>query len=299
MHYYQFNIADYRKDTAHLKPIEHYIYRTLIDWYYLNESPIPLETHSVMRRLCLGSEDEANLLNVLSDFFKKTEEGWVHKRINQELTQYATKCETNRINGKQGGRPKKTQSVIFANPNESESNPNQEPITKEPVTINQEPREGKHAHAHVRDAAVLHNAQTHQSPPFNPSFSPTPGGIVCQQLKMLGIAAVNPSHPDLLNLLKEGTSVEEIVNCAYEAKEKGKTSFLYILSMVRGRRKEAADMIGTGLQGRMLNKRELLERSNHEAVADWVPEEFADLPQEELDKLGLTPRQLAGIGRMQ
>ncbi|MER2164727.1 MAG: DUF1376 domain-containing protein, partial [Psychrobacter alimentarius] len=35
MHYYSFNIADYKKDTAHLKPMEHYIYRSLIDLYYL------------------------------------------------------------------------------------------------------------------------------------------------------------------------------------------------------------------------------------------------------------------------
>ena len=37
MHYYKFNIADYRKDTGHLSTIEHGIYRQLIDWYYLDE----------------------------------------------------------------------------------------------------------------------------------------------------------------------------------------------------------------------------------------------------------------------
>lgn len=129
MHYYQFNIADYRKDTAHLKPIEHYIYRTLIDWYYLDETPIPKETQMVMRRLCLGTQEEPSLLNVLLDFFILTDSGWTHKRIEQDIVEYATKCEKNANNGKLGGRPKKTQSVIFANPNESESNPNQEPLT--------------------------------------------------------------------------------------------------------------------------------------------------------------------------
>ncbi|SDY38067.1 DUF1376 domain-containing protein [Nitrosomonas sp. Nm58] len=134
MHYYQFNIADYRKDTSHLSPIEHYIYRTLIDWYYLDESPIPKETQMVLRRLCLGTEHEPNLKNVLSDFFINTEFGWRHKRIEQEIIEYAAKCEKNANNGKKGGRPKKTQSVNCANPNESELNPNQKPITN-----NQEP----------------------------------------------------------------------------------------------------------------------------------------------------------------
>lgn len=145
MHYYQFNIADYRKDTVHLTPIEHYIYRQLIDWYYLDESPIPKETQSVSRRLCLVSENEESLLSVLNDFFEETENGWVHRRIESEIAAYHANKEKNRENGKKGGRPKKqqlketekpkeTQSVNLANPEESQKKPNQEPLTK-----NQEP----------------------------------------------------------------------------------------------------------------------------------------------------------------
>jgi uncharacterized protein YdaU (DUF1376 family) len=136
MHYYQFNIADYRKDTAHLNPTEHYIYRTLIDWYYLDEQLIPKETQSVMRRLRLVTEDEARLLkNVLSDFFCEESNGWRHKRIDADIEDFHCKCTKNKENGKKGGRPKstpepdKTQSVILGNPIESESNPNQEPLT--------------------------------------------------------------------------------------------------------------------------------------------------------------------------
>ena len=87
MHYYQFNIGDYRKDTAHLSPIEHYIYRQLIDWYYLDEKPIPKITQSVMRRLSLGSEHEPALNNVLQDFFVSTKDGWRHGRIDREIAQ--------------------------------------------------------------------------------------------------------------------------------------------------------------------------------------------------------------------
>ena len=136
MHYYLFNIADYRKDTSHLTPLEHHIYRTLIDWYYLDESPIPKDNRSVMRRLSLGSQSEARALqNVLNDFFIEKDDGFFHQRIDKDILEYHHKCEKNRENGKKGGRPKivdkphKTQSVNLANPLESESNPNQEPIT--------------------------------------------------------------------------------------------------------------------------------------------------------------------------
>ena len=129
MHYYQFNIADYRKDTTHLSRLEHYIYRDLIDWYYLDEAPIPLETQSVMRRLRLVTQEEAQALeNVLSDFFSK-EDGWRHSRIDQDIVEYHAMLEKNRINGKLGGRPKKTQSVSSGMPDETHSKGNQEPIT--------------------------------------------------------------------------------------------------------------------------------------------------------------------------
>lgn len=129
MHYYQFNIADYRKDTAHLTPLEHYIYRSLIDWYYLDETPIPSETQVVIRRLCLGSDMVSLLNNVLSDFFQNTEKGYIHKRIEVEIAEYHEMAQKNRNNGKLGGRPRKTQSVISGNPKLTQINPNQELLT--------------------------------------------------------------------------------------------------------------------------------------------------------------------------
>jgi uncharacterized protein YdaU (DUF1376 family) len=129
MHYYKFNIADYRKDTGHLSTVEHSIYRQLIDWYYLDEKPIPLETQVVMRRLSLGSEHEPALQNVLADFFVETENGYTQSRIDMEINDYHGQSAKNKTNGMLGGRPKKTQSVILANPDESQINPNHKPLT--------------------------------------------------------------------------------------------------------------------------------------------------------------------------
>jgi uncharacterized protein YdaU (DUF1376 family) len=129
MHYYKFNIADYRKDTGHLSTIEHGIYRQLIDWYYLDEQPIPAETQMVSRRLRLGSEELTFLENVLSDFFVLDKSGYKHKRIEVEIKDYHEQAEKNQRNGKLGGRPKKTQSVISGIPDDSQNNLNHKPLT--------------------------------------------------------------------------------------------------------------------------------------------------------------------------
>jgi len=99
MHYYKFNIADYRKDTGHLSTIEHGIYRQLIDWYYLDEQPIPEETQVVIRRLRLGSDEVKFLENVLSDFFVLGKTGYMHKRIEVEIKDYQEQVEKNKNNG--------------------------------------------------------------------------------------------------------------------------------------------------------------------------------------------------------
>lgn len=147
MHYYQFNIADYRKDTTHLSRIEHSIYRDLIDWYYLDEKPIPLETQVVTRRLRLDTEEEATALkNVLSDFFVEAD-GWRHHRIDQDILAYHEMVEKNKTNGKLGGRPKKTQPVPSGMPDETQLKANQEPITN-----NHKPVESKAIRAPRFDA---------------------------------------------------------------------------------------------------------------------------------------------------
>ena len=146
MHYYKFNIADYRKDTAHLSRLEHGIYRDLIDWYYLEETPIPKKTQTVLRRLRLATEEEKQALeNVLEDFFTLEDDGFKHARIEEEIAEYQEKSKTNKANGKKGGRPKKkkpeeteknpngfdsdSENKPNANQNESEQNPNHKPLT--------------------------------------------------------------------------------------------------------------------------------------------------------------------------
>jgi len=68
MYYYKFNIADWHLATSHLSLEEEAIYFRLINYYYDTESPIPVETQSVIRRLRLGSNSEIVGI-ILKEFF--------------------------------------------------------------------------------------------------------------------------------------------------------------------------------------------------------------------------------------
>lgn len=136
MHYYQFNIGDYKSHTDYLSPMEDLAYRRMLDWCYLHEKPLPLSPQEIARKIGLRDcADEISL--VLCDFFEKNEDGYTNQRVSEEISAYKSKAESARINGKKGGRPrkktevepKKTQSVNLGNPAESESKANHKPIT--------------------------------------------------------------------------------------------------------------------------------------------------------------------------
>ncbi len=77
LHYYNFNIGDYRRDTFHLTLLEHGVYRQLIDTYYLNERPLSADTAIVMRTHSARTKDEkAAVLWLGETFFFYTRGGW-------------------------------------------------------------------------------------------------------------------------------------------------------------------------------------------------------------------------------
>lgn len=140
MNYYCFHIGDYRRDTTHLSMLEHGAYRQLLDWYYLDEKPIPKETEVVFRRLSARTEEERKAIEiVLAEMFELTDEGYVQPRAMREVLRYHARAERARAAGKLGGRPKKTEVVSSglsketdAKANQQPTTNNQEPLTKEP-----------------------------------------------------------------------------------------------------------------------------------------------------------------------
>ena len=137
MHYYKFNIKDWTRSTAHLSIEEEGVYRRLIDHYYESEMPIPKETKWVIRRLRLGSHEDA-LRIVLEEFFDLKDDGYHHDRCEKDLALYRAKADVNRENGKRGGRPKKPTE----NPEGFEKYPTDN-LNHKPITKNQETQDSK------------------------------------------------------------------------------------------------------------------------------------------------------------
>lgn len=97
MFHYQFNIGDYRAHTPHLTPIEHYIYRSLIDWYYLSEQPMKDDVEQIARLLLLKSDEDIQALSkVLNEFFTLKRGAYHHSRINQEVKNYRYRHRNNK-----------------------------------------------------------------------------------------------------------------------------------------------------------------------------------------------------------
>ena len=132
MHYYQKNIGDYRRDTMNLSLLEHGVYMTLIDHYTLNEELISLDHLEVCWTIGARTDNEKTAVClILSKFFIKTDEGYRHKRCDEEIAKYHAKSDIARVNAN-----KRWDSNAKAMPTHSKSNANHKPITKnqEPLT---------------------------------------------------------------------------------------------------------------------------------------------------------------------
>ena len=125
MNYYKRNMGDYARDTGHLSLAEDGAYNRMLDFYYASEKPLPKERAEIYRRVRARSKaDQAAVDTCLRDFFEQRDDGWHHKRCDEEIAVMQHKADTNRENGKSGGRPKKkpsdnpqkTHSVSSGNP---------------------------------------------------------------------------------------------------------------------------------------------------------------------------------------
>lgn len=94
MNYYPFHIGDYIAATRHLSWDEDAAYRRLLDWCYANEKPLPLDEDRVCRLVVATSDAQRHAVtSVLSEFFVRTDDGWRHTRVDQELAAMQEKKE--------------------------------------------------------------------------------------------------------------------------------------------------------------------------------------------------------------
>jgi uncharacterized protein YdaU (DUF1376 family) len=129
MHYYQFNIGDYKSHTEHLSEMEDLTYRRLLDWYYLHETPIPLDLNETARQIRMRSHSDCITL-VLQEYFERTEDGWIHHRANAEILKAGDKSQKASESAKARWNKAKDANAL---PTQSESNAthNTEHITQD------------------------------------------------------------------------------------------------------------------------------------------------------------------------
>lgn len=97
MNYYPFHIGDYASATRHLSWDEDCAYRRLLDAYYTSEKPLPLEQRSVCRLALATTEDQRQaVMTVLSEFWERTEAGWVNRRADVEIDAMRVKQQKQR-----------------------------------------------------------------------------------------------------------------------------------------------------------------------------------------------------------
>ena len=134
MHYYPFNIGDYRRDCQHLTPLEHGIYRLLLDQFYLTEKPIDA---NALRLLCIRSVNELDIAySILREFFVEVSPGsFINKRASKEIEKFQEKSR------KATDSADKRWSNANAMRTHSKGNANHKPrtINQEPLTKNHKP----------------------------------------------------------------------------------------------------------------------------------------------------------------
>lgn len=108
MNYYKRHIGDYLKDTLKLTMLQDGAYCRLLDLYYSCEKPLPLDKCELYTSArCQCKTDREAVDHVLKKFFQETAEGYRKNRCEEEIEASKPKIESNRENGKRGGRPKK------------------------------------------------------------------------------------------------------------------------------------------------------------------------------------------------
>jgi uncharacterized protein YdaU (DUF1376 family) len=97
VNYYPFHIGDYASATRHLSWDEDCAYRRLLDAYYTTEKPLPLDERAVCRLVLATTQDQREaVMTVLSEFWARTDSGWVNRRADAEIAAMREKQQKQR-----------------------------------------------------------------------------------------------------------------------------------------------------------------------------------------------------------
>jgi uncharacterized protein YdaU (DUF1376 family) len=86
MNYYRRYVGDYLRDTSRLSMLEHGAYNLMLDYYYADEKPLPLdkdELYTMVR--AMRPEDKRAVDKILGLYFTRGADGYHQGRVDEEL----------------------------------------------------------------------------------------------------------------------------------------------------------------------------------------------------------------------
>lgn len=195
VHHYPFHIGDYRKDTGSLTLLEHGVYRSLMDCYYLKETPLTSDKDKLCRSIGARSAEEKQAVSdILSDFFVLYDDGYRHNGCDKVLSSIYGKSEKARIAVEKRWEKHRENTLTKNNGNTDVSKKHTDvskkhtdcilPITHNPTPINNNNTSSSAGEAFVMSLDWLPNMPNHDLE------------SLCQ---LRGITAVDPLDPALLD----------------------------------------------------------------------------------------------------
>ena len=98
MKFYKHFIGDYRKKTNRLSPLEHGVYRLLLDELYGTEDPLPLDEIELQNIVGVRTDQDAKALRkILDRYFTLTPSGWTNERATEEISTASALAEKKRL----------------------------------------------------------------------------------------------------------------------------------------------------------------------------------------------------------
>jgi uncharacterized protein YdaU (DUF1376 family) len=254
MNYYERHLGDYARDTSHLSMLEHGAFTLLLDRYYSSEAPIPAaQAHRLAR--ARTKEEQKAVDVVLEEFFKLSGDVWVNTRVEAEIAKKETKTKAAQANGVRGGRPK---NVAVGSEKITQEKPTGFPLGSENIT--QEKPTGfplgseNITHEKAHQTPVTSNQTPDpltpqpggtvvgvDGPEIRGQQTPSPQALATIAMRKAGMADANPSHPELIALVKAGVPADIFAAAAEEAVRRGKP-FAYAIGVVKRQVADAAEI---------------------------------------------------------
>lgn len=204
-------VANYLADTTHLTTEQHGAYCLLLMAAWMRAGRLPDDEEELAQIARLDAKRWALHRTKLLKFFDRDSDGYTQKRLSLEYANAVRIYESKVENGRKGGRKPK-QKATETKPAGSDSlNP--------PGELN--------------ETQLQPHSPTEKLGGDTPA---SPAGLACKAMREAGIAAVNPSHPDLMALVEQGVAPQAFADMAIEVFERhGPKPMAYVLTALKNR----------------------------------------------------------------